>query len=81
MELVSSYKQFIDERDKIDYFIYQGYQITSVTEDLNGDCVQFELQSKDEKINREKKTLHISNADARKYFSTIMMKQQRIDSK
>jgi hypothetical protein len=69
---MSSYKEFVEERDKIDYYIQQEYFIKGVTENLSGAFLLFE--SKDGK---RQETLHILTADARKYFSSLIIKQQK----
>ncbi|MGJ9383465.1 hypothetical protein [Salipaludibacillus sp. CF4.18] len=76
---MSTHNEFIAERDKIDFLIDQGYRITAVTENLSGDLVEFQ-QVDESGVLREKKettSLLIMNANARKYFSTLMMEQQR----
>jgi hypothetical protein len=67
---MSDYQQYVAERAKIDSLIQKGYQIKEVNENLNGAFVQF--------INSENKveTLHILTADARKYFSSLIIQQQ-----
>lgn len=76
---MSTHNEFIAERDKIDFLIDQGYQITAVTENLSGDFVEFHHVNEEGLIeeNKETRTLLILNANARKYFSTLMMEQQR----
>ncbi|WP_096188852.1 hypothetical protein [Evansella halocellulosilytica] len=69
---MAEYQQFLNERDKIDHLIEQGYSIKSVIENLSGAFVEFELNKNGE---NQTETLHILNADARKYFSTLMIKQ------
>ncbi|MBM7701624.1 hypothetical protein [Metabacillus iocasae] len=69
---MSSYQEFIAERDKIDYLIQQGYKIKAVTENLSGAFVQFEKSQGHEK---DECVMHILTADARKYFSSIMIHQ------
>lgn len=73
---MSSYEEFLAEREQIDYLVQQGYHIKGVTENLSGAFVEFELKNQSEvgKKNRFE-VLHISNADARKYFSTLIIKQ------
>lgn len=66
---MSDYKQFLQERDRIDYLYQKGYKITNVVENLNGAYVQFE------KNEEEKEILHIHTADARKYFSVKLIQQ------
>jgi hypothetical protein len=68
---MSDYQQFLQERDRIDFLIQNGYKITNITENLSGAFVDFE------KKDNEKETLHIHTADARKYFSVILIKQTK----
>ncbi|WP_078413686.1 hypothetical protein [Priestia abyssalis] len=69
---MSSYKEFVEERDKIDYYIQNGYTIKGVTENLSGAFLL--LESKD---GEKQETLHILTADARKYFSSVLLQQKR----
>jgi hypothetical protein len=74
---MSHYDEFLAEKEKIDALIKQGYVITEVKENLSGAFVDFVLDC-EPAINEEKKIqLHILTADARKYFSNIIIKQQR----
>ncbi|RXJ04429.1 hypothetical protein DS745_03320 [Anaerobacillus alkaliphilus] len=70
---MSSYNEYIAEREKIDFLIEQGYKIKAVTENLSGAFVEFQ-QANGESLNVE--TLHILTADARKYFSGILIQQK-----
>ncbi|WP_332698241.1 hypothetical protein [Halalkalibacter lacteus] len=75
---MSEYKEFIAEREKIDFLIEQGYQIKAVTENLSGAFVEFELKTPDSSGYKEPvERLHIKSADARKYFSSIMIIQNK----
>ncbi|TCP27098.1 hypothetical protein EV207_11876 [Scopulibacillus darangshiensis] len=67
---MSTYKDFLDEKAKIDALVEKGYVISKVTEHLDGTDVAFE---KNEDL---KEILQIRHADARKYFSSIILKQQ-----
>lgn len=69
---MSDYQQYLAEREKIDYLIQKGFCIKGVLENLSGAYLQFEKGENDEK---ETETLHILTAEARKYFSVIMLKQ------
>ncbi|WP_163102347.1 hypothetical protein [Peribacillus alkalitolerans] len=71
---MSDYQQFLSEREKIDFMIEKGYRIKGVNENLSGSFVEFENTSLDRE-NTE--TLHIQTAEARKYFSVILIKQQQ----
>ncbi|MFB6468787.1 hypothetical protein ACE38V_18680 [Cytobacillus sp. Hz8] len=73
---MKEYQQYLQERDKIDYFIQKGYRIKMITENLSGAFVEFEKRE----INQENSVseiLHILTADARKYFSVKLMEQQK----
>ncbi|QDI92118.1 hypothetical protein EPH95_13750 [Salicibibacter halophilus] len=70
---MSEYEEYIEERRKIDDLLQDDYWIEHVSEDLSGALVTFV----DKKGKRERKKLRIGNADARKYFSVIVMKQQK----
>ncbi len=68
---MSEYQDFLQERDRMDYMIQQGYRIKNVVENLSGAFVEFENAL------GEKETLKILTPDARKYFSVLLMKQQK----
>ncbi|UPM53366.1 hypothetical protein [Gottfriedia acidiceleris] len=68
---MSTYKEFLIERNQIDSLIKKGYKIKNVRETLDGDYVDFENKEEDEKLI----TLHIMNADTRKYFGALIIKQ------
>ncbi|MDQ0201388.1 hypothetical protein [Neobacillus ginsengisoli] len=69
---MSEYQQFLDERDKIDFFIQKGYRINGVKEQLNGDSVGF--LSPNGNITE---TILIKNPNARKYFSSLLIQQNQ----
>ncbi|WP_066049208.1 hypothetical protein [Robertmurraya korlensis] len=71
---MSEYQQYLQERDKIDFFIQKGFTIKSVTETLNGSFVDFVNEQTEEK---ERVTLHVATAEGRKYFSVMILKQQK----
>ncbi|KAB2338023.1 hypothetical protein F7731_00105 [Cytobacillus depressus] len=73
---MSSYKEFLKEKGKIDELIETGYKITSVHENLSGAFVEFERTTKDSSVANQKVKLHILTADARKYFSNIIIADQ-----
>ncbi|RIW28563.1 hypothetical protein D3H55_21560 [Bacillus salacetis] len=64
---MSEYQEFLGERDKIDYLIQEGYTIEKVSENLSGAFVLFSHPEK------EKTTLHVKTANARKYFSNLLI--------
>ncbi|MGP4062105.1 hypothetical protein [Halobacillus sp. H74] len=73
---MSSYREFEAEREKIDFLLEQGYIIKGVTENLSGAFLEFEYQGSDpDRSKRE--MLHILHPDSRKYFSTILVQQQK----
>ncbi|SDC41686.1 hypothetical protein SAMN04487777_101802 [Priestia aryabhattai B8W22] len=69
---MSSYHEYMAEREKIDFLLQKGFKITVVTENLSGAFVTFE---RIEKNQTEQETLHLLTADARKYFSSVLIQQ------
>ncbi|PLR78693.1 hypothetical protein CU633_03840 [Bacillus sp. V3-13] len=69
---MSEHQQFLDERDKIDFLIHKGYRINSVLENLDGALVDF-IHPEEHKC----ETLLIGTANARKYFSSLLIQQQK----
>lgn len=69
---MSSYHEYMAEREKMDFLLQKGFKITAVTENLSGAFVTFE---RIEKNQTEQETLHILTADARKYFSSVLIQQ------
>jgi hypothetical protein len=67
---MSEYQQFLVERNKVDFLMQKGYRISDILENLNGSYVDF-IHPDDQ----SKETLHISTANGRKYFSSILIKQ------
>ena len=67
---MSDYQQFLDERDKIDFLIQKGYQISGVNEHLNGATVEFVHPN-----GNITEILKIGTANARKYFTSLLLKQ------
>ncbi|MFD4707084.1 hypothetical protein ACFWM3_19760 [Gottfriedia sp. NPDC058432] len=68
---MSTYKEFLIERNQIDSLMKKGYKIKNVRETLDGAYVDFENQDEEEQFI----TLHIMNADTRKYFGSLIIKQ------
>lgn len=64
---MSDYKEFIAEREKIDFLMENRFCIKQIQDGLDGSSVVFE-KNEDETI------LTISNANARKYVSNLFMK-------
>ncbi|MDP5274242.1 hypothetical protein [Chengkuizengella axinellae] len=76
---MSSYQKYLDEKEKIDSLLQKGYKIKNIHEDLSGSHLEFELDGIDESSELEiKETLLITNADARKYFSTILFQKKEL---
>lgn len=67
---MSDYQQYLNERDKLDFFIQKGFRIHAVHEHLDGASVEFHHPT-----SKEKATLLIGTANARKYFSSLLIKQ------
>lgn len=73
---MSSYQEFLAERDKIDFLLQTGYVIKAVRESLDGAIVEFEQYPLQQATgNNKTETLRISTADARKYFVSLLIKQ------
>jgi hypothetical protein len=72
---MSDYQQYLTEREKIDFLIQKGCRISAVREHLNGDSVDFIHPN-----GNVTETLLIGTANARKYFSYILMKQNQTHS-
>ncbi|MBX9970259.1 hypothetical protein ACFW1J_13340 [Priestia aryabhattai] len=69
---MSSYHEYMAEREKIDFLLQKGFKITAVKENLSGAFVRFE---RTENNQTEQEMLHILTADARKYFSSVLIQQ------
>jgi hypothetical protein len=69
---MSEYQLFVEEKQKIDAFISKGYLISNVKEDLAGGFFEFTPPNNI----GDKETLQIHTANARKYFFTLLIKQQ-----
>jgi hypothetical protein len=70
---MSSYREFLEEKEKIDDLIGKGYQIAGIRETLSGAFVEFAPSSNNLNMT-QKVELHILTADARKYFSNILVR-------
>jgi hypothetical protein len=68
---MSDYQFFLHERDKIDFYIGKGFRILQVKEDLDGAVILF-----DNPVSGIQETIHIGTADARKYFSGLLIQQK-----
>lgn len=73
---MSSYREFEAEREKIDFLLEQGYVISGVTENMSGTFVEFDYQGADPERPKQER-LHLLHPDSRKYFSTILVQQQK----
>ncbi len=71
---MSDYQHYLKEKERINDLIESGYRIKEVIENLSGSFVQFEKETKGE---QDIKELHIVTADARKYFSVMMIRQNQ----
>lgn len=67
---MSEYQAFLQERDKIDFLLQKGFKITNIIENLSGAFVDFEKKG-------EKETLHVITPEGRKYFTVMLIKQQK----
>ncbi|WP_342431348.1 hypothetical protein [Neobacillus sp. FSL H8-0543] len=67
---MSDYQQYLNERDKIDFFIQKGYRFNSILEHLDGATIEFVHTE-----NNEKETLTVGTANGRKYFSSLLVNQ------
>ncbi|MBM7584068.1 hypothetical protein JOC86_000605 [Bacillus pakistanensis] len=65
---MSEYQTFLTERDQINVLIAKGYTIHGVSENLSGAFLEFKHTSRN-----ETEILHITTADARKYFSNLLV--------
>ena len=72
---MSDYAQYVDERKQINSFLAQGFTIQRVSENLDGAYVEFTKGENDRGV-YEKHILHITNPDARKYFSVKLIESQ-----
>ncbi|MTT30703.1 hypothetical protein GMB86_01570 [Terrilactibacillus sp. BCM23-1] len=70
---------FMEEKERIDNLVEQGYKITGIEENLSGAYVHFDYIDHDNR-NVETQILHVLSADARKYFTTLLVaKEKRFD--
>ncbi|WP_017379687.1 hypothetical protein [Paenisporosarcina sp. TG-14] len=70
---MSSSKEYDLEKEKIDFYMNSGYEITKVTESLDGEFIEFEQPENPE----DKQKLVLYTADGRKYLSTFVFEQQK----
>lgn len=75
---MSDYEQFLQEREQMDILLEKGYKIAKVTENLDGAFVDFaKRDAKEEEAEME--TVHLSSANARKYFAVKLIEQQAVN--
>ncbi|WP_042346152.1 hypothetical protein [Bacillus massiliigorillae] len=72
---MSEHQIFIDEKNRLDVLLEKGYKIKNVMENLSGTFI--ELKS-DDKLSEETVRLHLTTANARKYFSVKLIEQSFI---
>ncbi|MCA1038061.1 hypothetical protein LCM00_00955 [Bacillus infantis] len=68
---MSDYQFFLHEKDKIDFYIEKGFRILQVKEDLDGAVILF-----DNPVSGIQESIQIGTADARKYFSGLLIRQK-----
>jgi hypothetical protein len=68
---MSLYGEVLEEKNKFDHYLQQGFVIHAVREDLSGAWI--ELRSSDD----AQVTLHILTAEARIHLSNQLLKQMR----
>lgn len=66
---MSAYKEFLEEKERLDGFIARDFKICGVEETLSGALVELEHPG------GEKAEVHMFSADARKYMSNLIIKQ------
>ena len=67
---MAEYPQYLIEKQEIDRVMTLGYQIYDMKDHLNGTDVLLKKPETSESI-----TLHVSNANARKYLTTMLSLQ------
>ncbi|WP_042456911.1 hypothetical protein [Neobacillus dielmonensis] len=72
---MSEHLQFLAQREQIDILIGKGYRIQSVKEHLNGATVEFF-----DAEGNQQETLLVGNANARKYLSSLLVKQNQLST-
>lgn len=69
---MAEYMNYQSEKQMVDQLIEGGYDILEVKDDLNGSGVHFFHAEKNERT-----SLHLGNANARKYVATILSLQAK----
>jgi hypothetical protein len=68
---MSFYDEVLEEKNKLDHYLQQGFVIHAAREDLSGAWI--ELRSADD----AQVTLHLLTAEARIHFVNQLLKQMR----
>jgi len=68
---LSSYQEFLQEKQLVDEWMKNNYKITSIVGTLDGDMVELEKEGVS-----EKQSILLENADSRKYITTLLIKHQ-----
>jgi hypothetical protein len=68
---MSFYDEVLEEKNKLDHYLQQGFVIHAAREDLSGAWI--ELRSADD----AQVTLHLLTAEARIHLSNQLLKQMR----
>ncbi|GIO18828.1 hypothetical protein J18TS1_19280 [Oceanobacillus oncorhynchi subsp. incaldanensis] len=68
---MSSYQEFLQEKQLVDAWMKNNYKIKSIVGTLDGDRVELEKESVP-----EKQSILLENADSRKYITTLLIKHQ-----
>ena len=67
---MSEYHQFIEEKEKVDFYFNEGYEVYSIIENLSGMLVEFSTT----KFAGEKRIqVLLTTAEARKYIATRLL--------
>jgi hypothetical protein len=75
---MSSWREYMKEKESINELIAKGYRVTKVTELFDGDDVRFERVSGDGTVEIEE--LRLVTADGRKYLGSVLIAQIRASS-
>ncbi len=69
--ILSSYQEFIKEKQLIDELLKNNFEITAIEGTLDGDRVELEKQDY-----FERQSIILTNSDSRKYVTTLLIKGQ-----
>lgn len=64
---MSAYREYIEEKERMDGYVSRQFRIRSITENLSGATLELEHPG------GEKATLQVFSADARKYMSNLII--------